>query len=335
MLDNSKKNELINIEVASSKTSEDDGLTDKKPSLVAPSIQMILDLGVEVQKAVHGIEMGILENGVPFLTQRGLADAVGVARNAIFTLTQEWEEHFHDEVLTKDRISFLKDHLFAHGYKEPKLYIETVKDGVVNYAYPDLVCMAIMEYYAFEAKKPSEKAIKNYRMLAAYGFRKFVYEALEYVPQDKWKYYQDRVSILKDSSPDGHFILFNEVTGLLVDLITADLTVNHKTIPDISVGIAWGKYWSDNSLDGQFKSRIKFEHNYPDYYPQAVSNPQTPWAYPDEALPLFRRWFKNEYLPTKFPKYILTKANVLKGGTQEAQRIASLYQISEIKQKKA
>lgn len=56
--------------------------------------QLVLDLGVEIQKDVNGIEMGVLENGIPFLTQIGLAKLVGVARSVIFTISQEWATKF-------------------------------------------------------------------------------------------------------------------------------------------------------------------------------------------------------------------------------------------------
>jgi hypothetical protein len=32
------------------------------------------------------------------------------------------------------------------------------------------------------------------------------------------------------------------------------------------------------------RPRIKYEHNYPAYFPQAISNPQHPCYYPDDAL---------------------------------------------------
>ena len=48
-------------------------------------------------------------------------------------------------------------------------------------------------------------------------------------------------------------------------------------------------------------------------------------AYPDSALPEFRKWFRELYLPTKFPKYILTKAKVLSGGVEQAKKLANLY----------
>lgn len=287
--------------------------------------QLPLDLGIEIQRDINGIEMGVLENGIPYLTQRGLSGVTGVNRSVIQAITQEWEEQHATQVIGKDRISFFKNYLFKNGYAEPKLHLESIKDGTVHYAYPDVVCMAFLEYYAFESKADSTTALENYRRFAAFGLRKFIYEALQYTPSDKWKYHHDRVSILKDSAPVGHFTIFQEITGLIVDLISADLTVNHKTIPDISVGIAWGKYWNENNLESQYGARMLYEHNYPNYYPQSMSNPQKPNAYPDASLPHFRQWFRQVYLLTKFPKYILTKANLLPGGKAEATMIGSMY----------
>lgn len=297
-----------------------------QPGQLAAQKQIPLDLGIEIQRDVNGIEMGVLDNGIPYLTQRGLSGITGIARNAIQNITKEWEEHWSDVVLGKDRISFFKQYLNSKGFNEPKLHLESVQNGVVHYAYPDIVCMAFLEYYAFESKADNSTALENYRRFAAYGLRTFIYDALQYTPSDKWKYYNDRVSLLKDSAPSGYFTIFKETTGLIVDLISADLTVNDKTLPDISVGQAWAKHWKENNLELSFGARIPYEHNYPDYYPQALSNPQKPNAYPDAALPVFRQWFRQVYLLTKFPKYILTKANLLPGGANEAARIGGMYQ---------
>ncbi len=318
------------VQPAAHKQIKINDLNPKTTGQPATPKQYVLDLGIEIQKDVNGVEMGVLENGIPFLTQRGLAKISGAHRSVISDITQEWEDHYADQVLGKDRISFLKEHLFKAGYNDPKLYIETKKDGSIHFAYPDIVCMAILEYYAFEAKNPSKDAITSFRQLAAYGLQKFIYDALNYVPADKWKYHTDRVSLLQNSSPDGYWIIYNEVSGLIVDLITASLTVNDKTIPDISVGKHWGAYWAENNLDDKYGARIEYFHNYPSYYPQSKSNPQTPKAYPDAAIPEFRRWFRHVYLPTKFPKYILTKANILPGGKNEALAIGNMYQPKQI-----
>ena len=76
------------------------------------SKQLVLDLGVETQRDVNGIEMGVLENGIAYLTQRGLAALCGSGNNNISDLTKEWEENFENEVITKDRVSFLKTYRF-------------------------------------------------------------------------------------------------------------------------------------------------------------------------------------------------------------------------------
>lgn len=317
---------VLGPKVASKHTSETNELAHKAPLQVAASKQMPLDLGIEVQRDVNGIEMGVLENGIPYLTQRGLSEITGIARNAIQGLTKEWEDHFGDDILGKDRISFFKDYLFKSGYREPKLHLETIQNGKVHFAYPDVVCMAFLEYYAFESKADSAKALENYRRFAAFGLRRFIYDALDYTPGDKWKYYHDRVSLLKDSAPVGYFIIFQEVTGLTVDLITNDLPVNSKTIVDGSVGIHWASHWKDNDLESRFGKRITYSHHYPEYFPQSRSNPQPANAYPDAALPEFRRWFKQVYLLTKFPAYMLTKAKLLPGGKDEALQIGGMYQ---------
>ena len=291
----------------------------------APPKQGVLDIGVQIQKDVNGIEMGVLENGMPFLTQVGLAKIAGISRSVIYDITQEWAAQFNDEVLGKGRFAWLRQYLGERGYNEPQMYVATKCAGQVHYAYPDIVCMAVIEYYAFEAQTKNQAAIDNYRRLATYGLQNFIFDALNYTPVDKWKYFHDRVTLLNDSAPDGYFILFNEATGLIQDLIAADFPVNDKTIPDISVGIAWGLHWTTNGLDAEHGPRIKYLHNYSPYYPQALSNPQEPWAYPDAALPTFRQWFRHEYLSTKYPKYILTKSHLI-GGQLQAKQIASMYQ---------
>jgi hypothetical protein len=299
----------------------------------APSTQLVLDIGVEVERNVNGVEMGVLENGIPFLTQTGLAQIAGVARSVIFDISQDWEAQQNTGVVPAGRMAFIAERLAENGYNDAKLFIQTTKDGAPHNAYPDVVCMAIIEYYAFEARVKTVKAIDAYRRLATYGLQSFIYKALGYTPPDKFKYYHDRVSILHGSVPDGYFSVFNEVGGMIIDLIEADLAVNDKTIPDISVGRCWGDHWQANGLAEKYGERINYAHSYPAYYPQAKSNPQSAWAYPDEALPEFRRWFKHEYLTTKFPRYILTKANLL-GGQEAAKRIGNLYQPKAIPDKR-
>ena len=312
-------------EGATTNTMSNNDLHDNTPSEGAGRLVQSTLFGIEMERDVNGIEMGVLENGIAYLSQRGLQRIVGVTRKKLFDITNDWEEASQSGIWTKGRISFIQDLLAKEGFREEKLYLDVVKGGVLHHAYPDVVCMAILEYYAFEADGGFPEAVENYRRFARYGLTKFIYEAIGYTPIDSWKYYHDRTSLLKDSAPMGYWIVYNETTGIIVDLINANLPVNDRTIPDISVGQMWAKHWKDLGLTARFGERIKYDHNYPDYYPQAASNPQEACAYPDESLPEFRRWLRAQYLPTKFPPYILRKANVLKGGIQEAQKIAALY----------
>ena len=306
-------------------------LGKKKRVFVPPpkEKQIAFDFGVQVERKVDGIEMGVLDNGMTYLTQSGLAKMAGIDRQSIRQLNKEWEASFHGPMPKRGRMAVIKQYLLDNGYHEPKLYLALTQDNSIHHAYPDIVCTAIIDFFAFEAQERNEIAQKYYRNLSRYGLQQFIYTALKYKPEDEWRYFLDRVSILKDQAPSGYFIVFREVSDLIVDLIHAGLTVNDKTIPDVSVGSCWGQYWTDHGLDGRFGERIKYEHSYPDYYPQAESNPQFPWAYPDEALPAFRSWFREEYLTTKFPPYMLRKATVLIGGDKEARKIANLYKKSD------
>jgi hypothetical protein len=289
--------------------------------------QFPLDLGIEVERTIGGVEMGVLQNGIPYLTQTGLAEASGAARSTVFEVTQEWEAAMANGIVApRSRIAFFHDYLAKNGYTEPRLFIEISKNGSPYYAYPDIVCMAFLEYFAFEAQRTNDNAIKNYRNFARYGLQKFIYDALGYVPGDPWKLFNARVSILQGTVPAGYFSVFKESTGLVVDLINAGLPVNQHTIPDGSVGGTWGRYWTANNLADKYGDRIEYPHYYPPEYPQSASNPQKANAYPNESWAEFQTWFRTIYLPTKYPAYILKKASLLPGGAGEARQLATMYE---------
>lgn len=162
------------------------------------------------------------------------------------------------------------------------------------------------------------------------GLREFIFSALDYDPPDRWRPFHDRVSLLRGAAPSGYFIVFSEMSGMTVDLISAGLPVDDRTVPDISVGNCWGRFWREGEFDEHFGERVKYPHMYPSYFRQAKSNPQEAWAYPGEALPGFRDWLEVVYLPHYYPAYIQTKAKELEGGREEAARIAGLYAARQI-----
>lgn len=84
--------------------------------------------------------MGVLTDGTPFLTQRGLARLCGVQNAHIGTIGTQW-----NEATQKPRISTVKDLLASRGIAVEMPYIAVKDRGVTNYAYPDTVCLAILE----------------------------------------------------------------------------------------------------------------------------------------------------------------------------------------------
>ena len=101
--------------------------------------------------------------------------------------------------------------------------------------------------------------------------------------------------------------MFKEAADLIVTLIRGGADVGAHFVPDISIGIGWSKHWSTEGFDSIFGKRRKYEHDFPQYFPQAQSNPQDAWCYPDSALGEFRKWMREIYLPDKLPPYLLKK----------------------------
>lgn len=266
-----------------------------------------LDLGIDRAIEVDGVGMGVLTDGTAFLTGRGLARLCGVAHRNIQDISVE----FHSSP-TPPRVTRIREIMQSHGVILEQPYVAIQQRSGTFYAYPDSVCIAILEYYAFEVSPPRPEAVKNYRLLAGKALRDFIYTQVGYDPNANvpaaWKQFHDRVSLTYNSVPKGYFGIFKEIADMIVTLGQAGLHIDSNFLPDISVGRAWSEYWTESNLSAQFGERTKFEHNYPDYFPQAKSNPQEPWCYPEAALGEFRRWFREKYIGEgKFQKYIENK----------------------------
>ena len=173
--------------------------------------------------------------------------------------------------------------------------------GRLLYAYREEISLAVIEYYAFEAAQfCQEEARDNFRILARKGFRDAIYESLNYAPSkdlaEQWRPFHDRVSLAYHSAPDGYFSIFKECAEIIVTLGQGGIYSDDGIIPDISIGRAWSNHWRKKNLSNHFGERLDYEHNYPNYFPQAASNPQTPWAYPELALGEFKRWLREDYV---------------------------------------
>lgn len=261
--------------------------------------QMVLPV---VHRTVDEIEMGILEDGTPYLSMRALARVCGVVPSAILG----WLPQV-DFDLAAGRDVFLQEFLRRASYTG-KLYFQIEVDGKPLNAVPDVVAMAVLEYFAFESRERKEQAVRSYRALAGPTLRAFIYRSLGYDPDGvpaEWRQFHDRLVL--NRPPDGYFSVFTEMSSMVLEAIRRGLVVDAETVPDISVGIYWGRHWVAQGHDAQFGERQKWEHSYPGYFPQSASNPQDVWVYPDSALGLFRAWMRDDYLPTKYPRYLQTK----------------------------
>ncbi len=281
-------------------------LSSNKPDLPAASpVQLSLYI-VEKQIEYDGVEMGVLENGIPYLTERGLARMCGITRTSLAELSANWNLE-----RTKPRGKEIAKILAEHNYKDENLFLNSELNGNPIKAYPEPVCLSLLEYYSFVVSNPRKEAQNAFRTLARTTFRAFIYSATGYSPEQRkiqsWKNFHDRIDMTAMSVPDGYFGIFHEIAYMIVPMIHNGVLISDKVVPDISVGKLWAKYWKENNLDAEYGKPIKYEHNYPSYYPQSKSNPQPAYAYPEPALGHFRKWLRENYIQKNFPKYIISK----------------------------
>lgn len=256
---------------------------------------------IKLAKQVDGIEMGVFDDGSTYLTESALAALCGASRPAISKQAAAWA--------TGDRTSKFATFLQSLGYSDNELFLRVTIDGVATLAYPEVVSMALLEYYAFISDRATATAQNNFRVMARATLRIYIYRKTGYDPQnrvpDKWRKFQDRVGL--NAVPRGYFSVFKESVSLVVFAIQNGLDVNEHTVPDISIGKIWSNHWASNNLAGTYGDSIPYDHYFPDDFPQAKSNPQNAKAYPVAALGAFRQWIEDVYMPEKFPNYIRNK----------------------------
>jgi hypothetical protein len=259
-------------------------------------------LFIEVEKETDGVGMGVLSDGTAFLTGRGLARLCDISNARIVEMGQAWGSESKNPMAQA-----VKAILRERGILPESPFMEINRPGGAFYAYPDVVCLAVLEYQAVGLGNAF--AMKNFRLLAGTALRNFVYEEVGYNPNarvlDAWRQFHDRYSLTYNAVPPGYFCIFKEIADVIVHLGQMGLMIDSTFVPDISVGKCWSAHWRDNSFDEKFGPRIRYEHNYPEYMPQAASNPQEPFCYPDAALGEFRRWMREHYIGGgKFKKYL-------------------------------
>lgn len=253
--------------------------------------------------------MGVLSDGTPYLNQRGLALLCGVQNAHIGTISSQWQE-----TPRKPRIKAIWDILSEDGEEPPAApHIEIAHAGKSHFCYPVNVCLAVLQYYAFGAGANCQhEAQSNFRKLAGSKLTEEIYRRVGYNPGAKeninMKEWHDRIALNHQSAPEGYFCIFNEANTLIYELIISGVPVGPKTVPDISIGRRWSKYWEENKLHLNFGNTSEFPHRYPASHPQAKSNPQTAKCYPWSALGAYREWLHRQYISGgQLAQYLNTK----------------------------
>ncbi|MEZ0169950.1 hypothetical protein [Microvirga sp. TS319] len=271
--------------------------------------QASFNLGIEKNADFGDVGMGVLSDGTPYLNQRGLAALCGVQNAHIGTISSQWNDD--DE---KPRIKAIKAILEKAGYTAASAHFEILHAGRTHYCYPAEVCLAVLEYYAFDAGSNCQpEARDNFRLLAGSKLREMIYSQLGYDPSGKnsakFERWHERIALNYQSAPKGYFHVFNEAHTIIYELIMAGADIGANFVVDISIGQHWSKHWEASGLAAQFE-RGKYPHRYPDSHPQSKSNPQESWCYPLAALGEFRQWLQDVYLEGgKFQGYLQGKVS--------------------------
>lgn len=142
-----------------------------------------------------------------------------------------------------------------------------------------------------------------------------------------WKVFTDRLDLVSDQVPAGFFCIFRETADLYASMIRGGINPGLRILLDISVGRHWSNHWKAQQLEVKYGARATYPHYYPAYWAQSLSNPQTPFCYPEEALGAFKRWLREVYVPFKMPEYLKGQVKLGKIGSGEATAtIAALEQ---------
>ncbi|MCX7567304.1 hypothetical protein OS189_13205 [Sulfitobacter sp. F26169L] len=255
----------------------------------------------------NGVGMGVLSNGAPYLTGRGLARLCGISNANTVAIADDWQVE-----PIKLRIAKIKEIIREGQGDDTQAFIGVNRSGSIHHAFPEQVVMAVLEYYALDSPKLNDHARKAYRTLARKGFTDFVYESVG-IPRNATAkdlataQYMDRVGLFTNSVPDGYFSIFKEISEMFASLVSHGIIIDSSFVPDISVGITWAKYWEDENLESVYGMRQSFQSSYPSYYPQSAAGKLDANCYPDDALAEFRKWLKQEYYTDKLQPYLKGK----------------------------
>lgn len=126
-----------------------------------------VEVTVTAYAEIDGVGMGLLSNGEPYLTQRGLAALCGVQNAHIGTISRDW-------ATDKPRITAIKTRL---GFKRAQAHKVLTYDRHRLFAYDAAIAQAVLHYYALDAGNHAKpEALKNRARFADNGLKAFIRE---------------------------------------------------------------------------------------------------------------------------------------------------------------
>ncbi|MGF1461219.1 MAG: hypothetical protein ACFBSG_19595 [Leptolyngbyaceae cyanobacterium] len=262
---------------------------------------------LEVVQSIEGVklpvEIGILPNGIPFMSGRELARACGIS-NSTLVGWGEMTPHLGD----RHRAGKLAELLLTYRYQGDRLFIPipegTIFSGRANVsAYPYQVCLAFLDYYAFEANK--EAARNSLRVLSEKQLPQFIVNAVIGQPESpanpesaepRSNPFQDRP--LRNGIPVGYF----SVIQLITETGQRSLLHGRSPVPPLGththIDKAWNRYWSLQGIDQRYGDRFPLPQS--DHHDWSCPRK---YVYPKAALEEFQTWLDHQYIPERFPSY--------------------------------
>jgi len=283
-----------------------------------------LEVIKSIEVAGFPIEVGVLRDGTPFLSGRGLARACGISNSTLVG----WGERA-PAVGDKYRAGKLANLLATYRYAGDRLFIrlpdEVKFGGRANVsAYPYQVCMAFLDYYAFEANK--EDARNSLRILSEKQLPTFIYDAIGYTPQPVKPALKqsDSDRPLRGRVPEDYFSVFQTTSHEKLRFIQNSLSLDPQAVTYINIAKAWSRYWDIQKLWEQYGQRLPYLRKSLDPSPYRTTDGYIKtYIYPIEALSEFNQWLNLQYIPERFPSYLQRKIQ------QRNSSAASSYQLPQ------
>src|SRR5690606_42020036 len=109
-----------------------------------------LDLFPIKEVEIDGIQMGVLNDGTPYLTARGLALMCGIDNSVLIRMANNWQEE-----KSKPRGKKIAALLANQGYSGLGHYLRAVGNGGESHAYYESECIAVLVDYAYDTETAS------------------------------------------------------------------------------------------------------------------------------------------------------------------------------------